>query len=100
MGFPPAAGAAQGQAGLLFEFLRKVLKLTSFRLALLCENFDFSPLEGPEVNSKVGDYGGSEYCRIGVWAGRVVEVVASSRALASYSTQFLPLASSVGVRGH
>ncbi|PNW81668.1 hypothetical protein CHLRE_06g255450v5 [Chlamydomonas reinhardtii] len=53
VGFPPAAGAAQGQAGLLFEFLRKVLKLTSFRLALLCENFDFSPLEGPEVNSKV-----------------------------------------------
>ncbi|KAG2429306.1 hypothetical protein HXX76_011074 [Chlamydomonas incerta] len=53
VGFPPAAGTAHGQAGLLFEFLRKVLKLTSFRLALLCENVDFGPLERPEVSSKV-----------------------------------------------
>nr|BAN18530.1 retinoblastoma-like protein [Gonium pectorale]BAN18531.1 retinoblastoma-like protein [Gonium pectorale]BAU61598.1 retinoblastoma-like protein [Gonium pectorale] len=45
--------ASSNVAGPLQEFCRKVLKLIAYRLALLCEKFDFSPLGRAEVNSKV-----------------------------------------------
>lgn len=52
---PGEAGGALpgGQAGVLHEFLRKVLKLSSFRLTVLCEHFDFSPLDKADVVAKV-----------------------------------------------
>jgi hypothetical protein len=31
----------------------QVLKLAAFRLALMCDNFEFSPLDRLEVNAKV-----------------------------------------------
>nr|BAN18542.1 retinoblastoma-like protein [Volvox africanus] len=42
-----------GSAGALRDFCRKVLKLAAFRLALMCDNFDFTPLNRAEVNAKV-----------------------------------------------
>ncbi|KAG2492649.1 hypothetical protein HYH03_009065 [Edaphochlamys debaryana] len=54
VGAPPPGGVLPGgSAGALFEFCRKVLKLVAFRLALMCENFDFSPLDRADVNVKV-----------------------------------------------
>ncbi|PNH01487.1 Retinoblastoma-related protein, partial [Tetrabaena socialis] len=54
VGPPPSGGlAAGGAAGALFDFCRKVLKLAAFRLALMCEHFDFSPLDHAEVSSRV-----------------------------------------------
>ncbi|GFR43170.1 hypothetical protein Agub_g4220 [Astrephomene gubernaculifera] len=50
---PQGATAPGGSAGALYEFCRKVLKLSAFRLAMMCDNFDFSPLDRVEVNSKV-----------------------------------------------
>nr|ADI46925.1 MAT3m [Volvox carteri f. nagariensis] len=47
------AAGASGSAGALHDFCRKVLKLAAFRLALMCDNFDFSPLDRVEVNAKV-----------------------------------------------
>lgn len=55
----PAATAENPQAALLYDFMRKVLKLVSFRAALLCHNFDFSPLQAEEVMHKVS----ARFCR-------------------------------------
>mmetsp|Transcript_9001 Transcript_9001/g.19330 ORF Transcript_9001/g.19330 Transcript_9001/m.19330 type:complete len:1231 (-) Transcript_9001:1802-5494(-) len=55
VGRPPNPGATSESSHLahLHEFLRKVLKLMSYRLAVLCESFDFSPLDQREVFQKV-----------------------------------------------
>nr|BAN18534.1 retinoblastoma-like protein [Yamagishiella unicocca]BAN18535.1 retinoblastoma-like protein [Yamagishiella unicocca] len=54
IGVPPAGIVPPGgSVGALHEFCRKVLKLASFRLALMCNNFDFAPLDKVEVSSKV-----------------------------------------------
>ncbi len=66
VGAPPgdAGGALPGgQAGVLYEFLRKLLKLAGFRLTLLCDNFDFSPLDRGEVVAKVRAGGLCAVCR-------------------------------------
>nr|ABM47317.1 retinoblastoma-related protein [Volvox carteri f. nagariensis]ACA58120.1 retinoblastoma-related protein 1 [Volvox carteri f. nagariensis]ADI46854.1 MAT3f [Volvox carteri f. nagariensis] len=57
---PPCIGAkfvesahTDGCAAALNHFCCKVLKLAAFRLAVLCDNFDFSPLQRLDVNTKV-----------------------------------------------
>nr|BAN18536.1 retinoblastoma-like protein [Eudorina sp. 2006-703-Eu-15]BAN18537.1 retinoblastoma-like protein [Eudorina sp. 2006-703-Eu-15] len=48
-----ALAPSTGSAGALYDFCRKVLKLAAFRLSLMCDNFDFMPLDRGEVNAKV-----------------------------------------------
>nr|BAN18540.1 retinoblastoma-like protein [Pleodorina starrii]BAN18541.1 retinoblastoma-like protein [Pleodorina starrii] len=49
----PGAAKLGGSSGALYNFCHKVLKLAAFRLALMCDNFNFSPLDRVEVSTKV-----------------------------------------------
>nr|BCL66182.1 retinoblastoma-like protein [Volvox reticuliferus] len=50
---PLASPDPSGSTEALYDFCRKVLKLAAFRLAVMCDNFDFSPLNRADVNAKV-----------------------------------------------
>nr|BCL66114.1 retinoblastoma-like protein [Volvox africanus] len=50
---PSVSPDLSGSTEALYDFCRKVLKLAAFRLAVMCDNFDFSPLNRADVNAKV-----------------------------------------------